>query len=70
MPLKYISGYPWMVRVVGSAHGVLFVLYVAALLHAAVELRWSAWRVLGGLVAAVLPFGPFVFERHLRNARR
>lgn len=70
MPLKYIAGEPGMVRVVGSAHGFLFLLYVAALLHAAFEMRWSVRRVIAGLAASVLPFGPFVFEARLRQERR
>jgi integral membrane protein len=67
MPLKYLAGQPEMVRVVGSAHGFLFLLYLATLLHAALERRWSAGRVLGGVAAAVLPFGPFLFDAHLRR---
>ena len=30
MPLKYLAGMPGAVRAVGSAHGGLFLLYVAA----------------------------------------
>jgi integral membrane protein len=70
MPLKYLAGEPWMVRVVGSTHGLLFMLYVAALLQSAFALRWSAKRVLGGFAASVLPFGPFVFDARLRKERR
>jgi integral membrane protein len=62
MPLKYLAGMPEMVRVVGSAHGFLFLLYVAALGHVALERRWPLRRVGAGLVASVLPGGPFVFD--------
>lgn len=67
MPLKYLAGYPQMVRVVGMAHGVLFLLFVAAVFQASVALRWPPRRVLAALAAAVLPFGPFVFDAHLRR---
>lgn len=67
MPLKYLAGQPEMVRVTGMAHGVLFMLYVAAVAHAALELRWPLGRVAGALAASVLPFGPFVFDAHLRR---
>lgn len=67
MPLKYLAGQPQAVRIVGSAHGLLFVLFVAAVLHAAVEMRWPLRRIVAALAAAVLPFGPFVFDAHLRR---
>jgi integral membrane protein len=67
MPLKYLAGQPQAVRVVGMLHGLLFVLYVAAVLGVSVALRWPLRRVLAALVASVLPFGPFVFDAHLRR---
>lgn len=67
MPLKYLAGQPQAVRVVGMLHGVLFILFVAAVLQASVALRWPPRRVLAALAASVLPFGPFVFDAHLRR---
>jgi integral membrane protein len=67
MPLKYLAGLPQAVRVVGMLHGLLFVLYVAAVLGVSVSLRWPPRRVLAALVASVVPFGPFVFDAHLRR---
>jgi integral membrane protein len=66
MPLKYLAGQPAMVRVVGWAHGLLFVLFIAAVFDAARRHGWSAGRVMGALIASVLPFGPFVLDRRLR----
>ena len=70
MPLKYMAGLPQAVRVVGSAHGLLFVLFVMAVLYAAVQLRWPLTRVAGALLAAVVPFGPFILDGHLRREAR
>lgn len=67
MPLKYLAGYPQMVRVVGMIHGLLFMLFVAAVLQVSVQMRWPLRRVLAALAASVLPFGPFVFDAHLRR---
>jgi integral membrane protein len=67
MPLKYLAGYPQMVRVVGMIHGVLFLLFVAAVVQVSVAMRWPPRRVLAALAASVLPFGPFVFDAHLRR---
>lgn len=67
MPLKYLAGYPQMVRVVGMIHGVLFLLFVAAVIQVSVSMRWPLRRVLAAFAASVLPFGPFVFDAHLRR---
>tara|TARA_A100001037_G_C14905041_1_gene524621 strand:+ start:369 stop:689 length:321 start_codon:yes stop_codon:yes gene_type:complete len=67
MPLKYFADMPKAVSIVGMIHGVLFILYVIALIRAAVALKrpfgWSA-KV---FIAAIIPFGPFVIERGLRR---
>ena len=65
MPLKYAADMPKAVSTVGMIHGVLFTLYVIALIRAALALKrpfkWSA-KV---FIAAIIPFGPFVIERGL-----
>ena len=67
MPLKYFAGMPQMVRVVGMAHGLLFLLFVAAVFQVAFALRWPLMRVMGALAASVVPFGPFILDAHLRR---
>ncbi len=69
MPLKYLAGQPEMVRVVGSAHGLLFVLFVAAVAEVSVRMRWPLRRIAAALVASMVPFGPFVFDAHLRRTQ-
>ncbi|HEY0705773.1 MAG TPA: DUF3817 domain-containing protein [Polyangia bacterium] len=70
MPLKYLAGKPEMVSWVGMAHGVLFVIYVAAIVHAQVVVRWPFKNVLGLLAAAIFPLGPFFAEGWLRKEER
>lgn len=67
MPLKYLFGLPLAVRVVGMLHGVLFVAYVIAVVDALGSGRWQRDRAFWAIVAAVLPFGAFVFEAKLRR---
>lgn len=67
MPLKYLFHYPLAVTIVGALHGLFFVLYLIAVVHAASVHRWSFLRVLGAFVASLLPFGPFVFDARLRR---
>lgn len=65
MPLKYLAGRPEAVRVIGMAHGILFVAYVLAVLLAAAEKGWRPRTVVLLLIASVLPFGPFVADAKL-----
>jgi integral membrane protein len=67
MPLKYLAGMPGAVRLVGSVHGGLFVLYAAAVIWAGTARRWPAGRWAANLVASLLPFGPFVMDGRLRR---
>jgi integral membrane protein len=65
MPLKYLAGKPEMVRVVGMAHGLLFVLYIFQVIQAKIEYDWSIKTMLLGIIASILPFGPFVADAKL-----
>ena len=65
MPIKYGLGNPIPVRIVGLTHGILFILYVIFLIQAAMEYDWSFKKSALAFIAAFLPFGPFVFDRHL-----
>ena len=67
MPLKYLAGMPLAVRVMGSVHGLFFVLFVVSLVRATTEHRWSRRIWLPVLLAAVVPGGVFFFERMLRD---
>ena len=65
MPLKYGSGIDMAVRIVGMAHGVLFLGYCVTLALAAQRLGVR----LSGLafVLSLVPFGTFWLEARLRR---
>ncbi|WP_425615065.1 DUF3817 domain-containing protein [Anatilimnocola sp. NA78] len=66
MPLKYFAGQPLAVQVVGSIHGGLFILFVLSVLEVTIRRPW--WSPLfwgAAALAALLPFGTFVFDRWL-----
>ena len=67
MPLKYLAGIPEVVKVVGWAHGVLFVLFCLALLHVWIVRRWSIGRAFLAFVASLVPFGTFIFDKSLKR---
>ncbi|MCY1082078.1 DUF3817 domain-containing protein [Archangium lansingense] len=67
MPLKYLAGMPLGVKLVGWAHGMLFVLYLLFLAEAAAAHRWSLVRIVGAFLASLVPFGTFVLDARLRR---
>ena len=65
MPMKYFLGFPMAVKIVGMAHGVLFIAYCLLL---ALQMRANKWNLLFGIylfVATLIPFGTFVTDRKL-----
>ncbi|WP_375768129.1 DUF3817 domain-containing protein [Archangium gephyra] len=67
MPLKYLAGMPLGVKLVGWAHGMLFVLYLLLLAEVAAVHRWPLVRILGTFIASLVPFGTFVLDARLRR---
>jgi integral membrane protein len=67
MPLKYLAGLPLAVRIVGSVHGLLFLIFLAALYRAARQRNWPFSRTLVAFASSIVPFGTFIFDRSLRR---
>ena len=67
MPMKYVMGVPEVVKVVGWAHGLLFVVYVGMLIVLQVTQRWSFICFLGAFLASIVPFGTFILDKQLRK---
>jgi integral membrane protein len=63
MPLKYLADMPAAVRVVGMAHGVLFVAYVIVLYLVWDEHRWPFWKAFLAFLASLIPFGTFYADK-------
>jgi integral membrane protein len=67
MPMKYFMGMPMAVRVAGSIHGILFLLYVGQLARLRTKHQWDTRFVTQAFVASILPFGTFLFDKYLRE---
>ena len=67
MPMKYAMGMPKVVTVVGAIHGILFLLYVGQLARLRTTHQWDNRFSFFALLASLLPFGPFLFDKHLRE---
>ena len=63
MPLKYWAGILEPNKVVGYAHGVLFILYGVLALVFCWERKWRIKRFLILFVASLLPFGTFYADK-------
>jgi len=67
MPLKYIWHMPIAVKIAGSIHGILFITFCIALARAKSHSKWSIGRAAQIFIAALLPFGPFVIDRRMKE---
>ena len=67
MPMKYLMGTPRVVTVVGAIHGILFLLYVAELAKLRTTHQWDSKFSFYAFLASLLPFGPFIFDKRLRE---
>lgn len=67
MPLRHYFDLAEPVRYVGMLHGILFMAYLMILMSTASKVKMPLWGMPGGVVAAILPFGPFIFDRILKN---
>jgi integral membrane protein len=63
MPVKYIGDDDSLVRIVGVAHGWLYIVYIITALTLAYQARWRPLRTLLVLLAGTVPFASFVAER-------
>lgn len=63
MPLKHYYDKPEAVKIVGMAHGILFILYTINLLIIHLKLRWSYSKTLSAFIAALIPFGTFYADK-------
>ena len=66
MPLKYVWGLPLAVKIAGSIHGGLFVLFCFALWRVLMHASWPFSRAALLFIASLLPFAPFFLDRRMR----
>lgn len=67
MPLKYMYSLPEAVRLVGSIHGGLFVVFMALLLAVYLRRTMTFKQCTTAFVASLLPFGAFVFDAYIKR---
>lgn len=65
MPLKRVYDIPEPNFVVGIAHGILFMLYVALVFWVNSDVKWNFKQQAGAYIASLLPFGTFIADAKL-----
>jgi integral membrane protein len=60
VPVKHLAGFPAIVSVVGPIHGIAFLFYLWVVATAASGGEWKGGEIVRLLLAAVVPFGPFL----------
>lgn len=63
MPLKYMADIPGPNKVVGYAHGVLFIAYIVLAAVFCYQKKWSIKRFIILGIASLLPFATFYVDQ-------
>lgn len=67
MPLKYFAGVPEAVKVAGSIHGFLVVIFVILLIMCWNEYKWTFERVAKYMIASLIPIVSFWVEKDVKK---
>ncbi|MDO4223318.1 MAG: DUF3817 domain-containing protein [Acinetobacter sp.] len=67
MPLKYVWHNPVLMKVAGMGHGVLFLAFVFLLFAVVQKHKLGTAILVQGIIAAILPFAPFWFDKKLKH---
>lgn len=65
MPLKYLWDMSEPNKIIGMAHGLLFILYIIAVLQIKFSIGWGNRNMLLALLGSIIPFGTFYVTARL-----
>jgi len=65
MVLKYKYAMPEPNKIVGMAHGVLFITYVFLLIQVSINYKWNFGKVVLAFLASLVPFGTFYADKKI-----
>lgn len=63
MPLKYIWEIMLPNKLMGMAHGILFIAYVAVAVYISKQYQWNNKKLSIILLMSIIPFGTFWMEK-------
>jgi len=62
-PVKYLSGNPEYVKLLGMPHGLLFIAYIMLAFMLKKDMNWNNKTFGLVLLAAIIPFGTFYINK-------
>ena len=62
-PLKHFADYPLGVKLLGMPHGLLFISYIIYTFIIGEKYQWKFPHYFQAVLASLLPFGTFVFDK-------
>jgi len=65
MPMKYMFEIPIAVKIVGMAHGVLFIIFCVLLVIAWQDTKWEFKENIIFFIASLIPFGTFFTKKKI-----
>ncbi len=66
MPLKHVWDLPLAVRIAGSIHGGLFLVFCYALLRVLQQTDWPLRRAVAVFLASLVPVVPFLMDGQMK----
>ena len=63
VPLKYVAGDDFLVKILGMPHGILFMLYLALAYYLKDSYKWKWQQTAIVFLASIVPFGTFYVDR-------
>ncbi|WP_419764554.1 MAG: DUF3817 domain-containing protein [Arcobacter sp.] len=67
MPIKYLGDNPYPVKIIGMAHGILFILFMIFLFESMRKYSWENRFSIRLFIYSLLPFGSFVIEKKIKK---
>jgi integral membrane protein len=67
MPVKYLLSEPILVKIVGMAHGVLFILLAVLLGLCMIYLKWSFKKSVTIFLLSLIPFGTLWYDKKIEQ---
>ncbi|MEO5970842.1 MAG: DUF3817 domain-containing protein, partial [Bdellovibrionia bacterium] len=61
----YFAGLPEAVRLAGTLHGILFIMYIYTSITLSKRLKWTFPKLVSSWAIASIPLGPVIFEKRL-----
>ncbi|MCH1614147.1 MAG: DUF3817 domain-containing protein [Acidimicrobiales bacterium] len=68
--VKYLHSYELGVSILGPIHGVLYLVYIAAIARWFRDLNWNVRKAILAAILGVLPLGGFVVDKWITSSEQ